>query len=52
LSQFVVLLKSDLEMFNKPAAQVSLLKKAPRLAAALGVTKFMTVIAIKLVTLL
>ena len=38
-------------MFNKPTSQASLLNKSSWLAAALGVTKFITIIAMILVTL-
>jgi hypothetical protein len=37
-------------MLNKPAAESGLLNKSSNLAAALGVTKFITVIATNLVT--
>jgi hypothetical protein len=42
--------KHDL-LFNKSASESGLLIKSYRIAAALGVTKFMTVIAMNLVTL-
>jgi hypothetical protein len=38
-------------LFNKLALEAGLLNKSYRLASALGVTKFMTAIAMNLVTL-
>ncbi len=39
------------EFFNIPASEASLLNKSTRLAVALGVTKFIKIIAMYLVTL-
>jgi hypothetical protein len=38
-------------MFNKPASEAGLLNKSSRFGAALGVTKFLTILAMYLVTL-
>jgi hypothetical protein len=38
-------------LFNEPATEASLLNKSYHLATALGVTNFITVLAINLVTL-
>ncbi len=51
MSHFVVLLKSDLDV-QQPASQVGLLNKSSRLATALSLTEFVTVIALYHVSLL